>query len=116
MSNWEENTYYGGSMPSKTELRCKLKGNLIDYDLLINEIINDRSFNAILSLVSDGDECIRLRASYIIVNIVRKIPELANIFYPKLLKLLNSDNKGVRAAVSFVLEKFREIINQETSP
>lgn len=99
-------------MPLKTELRSKLKGNLIDYDSLINEIINDQSFNALLSLVSDKNECIRLRASYIITSIVRKIPELIDIFYPRLLELLNSEDEGIRVAASFALEKFKEIINQ----
>ncbi|MEM1545653.1 MAG: hypothetical protein QXY40_09745 [Candidatus Methanomethylicia archaeon] len=99
-------------MPSKTELRSKLKGDLIDYDLLINEVINDQSFSALLSLISDRNEYVRLRASYIIASIVRKIPELINVFYPKLLKLLNSENEGIRVAAGFVIEKLKEIINQ----
>lgn len=99
-------------MPSKTELKSRLKGNLIDYDLLIDEIINDQSFNALLSLISDKDECIRLRTSYIIASIARKIPELINVFRPKLLKLLDNRDEGTRVAASFVLEKFREITGQ----
>lgn len=100
-------------MPSKTELKSRLKGNLIDYDLLIDEIINNRSFNALLSLISDKDECIRLRTSYIIASIARKIPELIGVFRPKLLKLLDSKDEGTRVAANFVLEKFKEITNQE---
>jgi len=99
-------------MPLKTELRSKLKGNLIDYESLINEIINDQSFNALLSLISDKNECVRLRASYIITSIVRRIPKLIDVFYPKLLELLNSGDEGIRVAANFAIEKFKEIINQ----